>query len=60
MLGGVGALLGTASTYPGGLQLFQKNTSENLCVMAGAGTSIGMWRQKKKNFNIQELIVFSH
>ena len=42
MLGGVGALLGAASTYPGGLQSFLKNTSENVSVMAGAGTSIGM------------------
>ncbi|KAH3842010.1 hypothetical protein DPMN_115498 [Dreissena polymorpha] len=42
LLGGVGALLGAASTYPGGLQPFLKNTSENVSVMAGAGTSIGV------------------
>ena len=42
MIGGVGAALGVASTYDGGLGDFLKNTVQNGSVLAGSGTSIGI------------------
>ena len=42
MVGGVGAALGVASTYEGGLDRFLINTVQNGSVLAGSGTSIGI------------------
>lgn len=41
ILCGVGALLGTASTYDGGLNNFLENTLQNNAVIAGSASSIG-------------------
>ena len=40
---GVSAALGVASTYEGGLNKFLQNTVQNHSVLAGAGTSIGIY-----------------